>query len=50
MARLLCEAGTDKDSATALMLASVERRMEVMRLLCEVGAEKDMASQDGATT
>ena len=54
VARLLCEAGADKDKAmqdgaTALILASANGHLEVARLLCEAGADKDKAMQDGAT-
>ena len=54
VARLLCEAGADKDKAdqhgaTALMQASLLAHVEVARLLCEAGADKDKADQDGAT-
>ena len=54
VARLLCEAGADKDKAdadgdTALILASANGHLEVARLLCEAGADKDKANQDGVT-
>ena len=54
VARLLCEAGADKDKAmqdgaTALILVSASRHLEVARLLCEAGADKDKTTQDGAT-
>ena len=50
VARLLCEAGADKDKArqdgaTALILASRNGHLEVARLLCEAGADKDKASR-----
>ena len=53
VARLLCEAGTDKDMATqdggtALMAASANGHLEVARVLCEAGSDKDKAKQDGA--
>ena len=52
MARLLCEAGADKDKAdhggfTALMVASYYGHLHVARLLCEAGADKAKANQDG---
>ena len=54
VARLLCEAGADKDKAsedgdTALMFASFKGHLEVARLLCEAGADKDKANEDGDT-
>ena len=55
VARLLCEAGADKDKAdmegaTALMRASRYGHLEVARLLCEAGANKDKANNRyGAT-
>ena len=54
VARLLCEAGADKDKATqtgatALTRASENGHLEVARVLCEAGADKDKATQDGAT-
>ena len=54
VARLLCQAGADKDTAmqhgdTALILASENGHLEVARLLCEAGADKDKASQEGDT-
>ena len=54
VARLLCEAGADKDKAeqggaSAFMAASEDGHLEVARLLCEAGADKDKARQDGAT-
>ena len=54
VARLLCEAGADKEKAdetgaTALMTASVKGHLEVVRLLCKVGADKDKANETGAT-
>ena len=49
VARLLCEAGADKDrakqdGATALMAASYCGHAEVVRLLCEAGADGDKES------
>ena len=35
---------------TALMYASQNRHLEVVRLLCEAGADKDKADQDGHTS
>ena len=32
---------------TALILASMEGHLEVVRLLCEAGADKDKANQGG---
>ena len=54
VARLLCEAGADKDKArqggaTALIWASIIGHLELARLLCEAGADKDKARQDGVT-
>ena len=54
VARLLCEAGADKDKAqqdgwAPLILASENGHLEVARLLCEAGADRDKARQDGAT-
>ena len=52
MARLLCEAGADKDKASqdgasALISASINGHLDVARLLCEAGADKDKADEDG---
>ena len=46
VARLLCEAGADKDNAsqdgaTALIFASHNGHLEVARLLCEAGADQE---------
>eukprot|EP00972_Heterocapsa_arctica_P035152 5175096-Heterocapsa_arctica.AAC.1 len=54
VARLLCEAGADKDKArphgaTALYAASESGHLEVVRLLCEAGADKDKVGPDDAT-
>ena len=54
IARLLCEAGANKDNAsddgtTALMWASPEGHPNVARLLCRTGADKDKANEEGAT-
>ena len=54
VARLLCEAGADKDKtihdgSTALIVACDVGHVEVARLLCEAGADKDKAMTDGAT-
>ena len=54
MARLLCEAGADKDytnedGQTALMEASSYGLQDVARLLCEAGADKDKADHSGDT-
>jgi ankyrin repeat protein len=51
--RLLCEVGADldeavKNGATALMLASSSRHLEVVRLLCE-RADLDEAVTNGTT-
>ena len=54
VARVLCDAGADKDKAmqdgrTALIAASQSRHLEVARLLCDAGADQDKAMQAGAT-
>jgi ankyrin repeat protein len=55
VARLLCDAGADKDKAdcngaTPLMWASDQGHLEVARLLCDAGADKDKADHDGDTS
>ena len=49
VARLLLEAGANKDLAAAFWMASHEGHLEVVRLLLESGAGKDLANDDGAT-
>ena len=43
------DCGQAEDGATALMLASENGNLEVVRLLCEAGADKDKADKDGFT-
>ena len=40
---------TNNEGYTALMLASVNGRIEVLRLLLDAGADKNMADNDGDT-
>ena len=42
VARLLCEAGADRDRAEPLVIASQRGHLEVVHLLCEWGADKDI--------
>jgi len=61
VAKLLCEAGADKDKvgayediedryvSTPLIFASARGHLDVAQLLCEAGADKDKANDDGYT-
>ena len=54
VARLLLEAGADKDAAktdgeTELIVAAQEGYLDIVRLMLDAGADKDAANTDVAT-